>query len=112
MTENDYWGLDPSVRAMRGLFSRMEAAQEELIERIGLSPFDGRLRYCRDEARALFERTLCSNRAGAEGLDDKERSALYVLCLSWALDRRGIRVPEWGSPDNNRLRELIMESLK
>ncbi|MBL7225062.1 MAG: hypothetical protein ISS59_02910 [Desulfobacteraceae bacterium] len=112
MVEKDDWGSNPSVRAMRGLFSRMEAAQNELIKRLRLSPFDRRLRYCREEARILFERTISSNRARAEGLDDEESSSLYILCLSWALDRSGIRVPAGTFPDNSRLSELIKESLK
>jgi len=112
MTERDDWGSDPSVRAMRSLFSRMEVAQEELIARLRLSPFDRRLRYCREEARLLFERTISSNRARAEGLDDEESSSLYILCLSWALDRSGIRVPAETCPDNSRLHELIKENLK
>ncbi len=112
MVERDDWGSNPSVKAMRGMFSRMEAAQNKLIKRLRLSPFDRRLRYGREEARILFERTISSNRARTEGLDDKESSALYILCLSWALDRGGIRVPAGVSPDNNRLRELIKEGLK
>ena len=112
MVERDDWGNDPSVMAMRGLFSRMEAAQNALIKRIRLSPFDRRLRYCREEARILFERTISSNRARTEGLDDEESSSLYILCLSWALDRGGIRVPAGTFPDNSRLSELIKESLK
>ncbi len=112
MVERDDWGSNPSVRAMRSLFSRMEAAQNELITRIGLSPFDRRLKYCREEARILFERTISSNRARAEGLDDEESSSLYILCLSRALDRSGIRVPVGTFPDNSRLSELIKENLK
>ena len=97
---------------MRGLFSRMEAAQNELIKRLRLSPFDRRLRYCREEARILFERTISSDGARAEGLDDEESSSLYILCLLWALDRSGIRVPAGTFPDNRRLSKLLKESLK
>jgi len=112
MVERDDWGSNPSVRAMRGLFSRMEAAQNELIKRLRLSPFDRRLRYCREEARILFERTISSDGARAEGLDDEESSSLYILCLLWALDRSGIRVPAGTFPDNRRLSKLLKESLK
>lgn len=112
MIERDDWGSDSSVRAMRNLFSRMEAAQNEFIERLRLSPFDGRLRYCREEARILFERTISSNSARAGGFDDEESSLLYILCLSCAMDRSGIRVPAGTFPENGRLSKLMKESLK
>ena len=78
MVERDNWGSNPSVRAMRGLFSRMETAQNELIKRLRLFPFDRRLGYCREKARILFERAISSNRARAEGLDDEQSSSLYI----------------------------------
>ena len=112
MIEKDEWGGDPSVKAMRRVFSRMETSQKELLETLGISPFDNRLRRCREEARILFERTLSSKAARTEGLDEEETAALYILCLSRTLDRGGIRVRPEVCQDDNRLNGLIREALK
>ena len=56
MSGRDDWGRDPAVRATRELFGLLEGRQRELVERLGLSRFDPRLRRWRDQARAVFER--------------------------------------------------------
>ena len=112
MGVNDDWGADPSVKKMRRLFSRMESAQKELLDKIGISPFDGRLRYCRDEARILFERTLSSEAARVRGIDEEESATLYILCLSSAFNRHGIKSLVEIPPGDNHLKELIQEALK
>ena len=112
MSEIDDWGCDPSVRTMRRLFSRMESAQKELLEKIGVMPFDGRLRQCREEARILFERALSSKAARAGGLNEDESATLYTLCLSSALDRYGIQSPVEIRPGDTQLEEMMQEALK
>lgn len=57
MSGRDDWGRDPGVRAARELFGLLEARQRELVKRLGLSPFDPRLRRWREQARAVFDRS-------------------------------------------------------
>ena len=64
MTVRDDWSSDPSVRAMRGLFSGMEAGQDDLLKEVGISSHDSRLRPCREEARDFFERVDNRNQNG------------------------------------------------
>ncbi|MFH1292625.1 MAG: hypothetical protein ABIJ44_00675, partial [Pseudomonadota bacterium] len=49
--------LEYSVRKMRSVFSHMEAEQSKLLKKLGMSPFDIRLRSAREEAKDVFERT-------------------------------------------------------
>ena len=52
ISNGDKWGEDPSVRAMRQVFQRMEVAQKELLGGLGISPFNPNLRGWRECARA------------------------------------------------------------
>ncbi len=52
---SDEFGGYPAVQMMRRVFKRIEAVQEQLIERSGLSPFDERLGGVRESALRAFE---------------------------------------------------------
>lgn len=112
MTERDDWGRDPSVRAMRGLFSRMEAGQDDLLQRLGISPYDSRLRPCREEARDLFERVF--SLSAARGGEENERDAarLYVYCLVRALKHNGVPMPTMAVTEDNTFDELFRQAMK
>ncbi|MBW1703736.1 MAG: hypothetical protein JRJ86_01040 [Deltaproteobacteria bacterium] len=109
MSEIDEWGRDPSVQKMRGVFSRMEAAQRKLLEQVGISSLDIRLRQAREKARGLFERTW--SHAATQDLDmgDDAVAGLYSYCLAWALGHAGIEVPGKFLSDDKRLRDLITD---
>jgi len=111
MTAGNDWGLDPSVRAMRGLFSRMEAGQKELLQRLGISPHDSRLRACREDARDLFERVLSGSAAG-RGQNEGDAVAFYIHCLIQALKQHGLPIPAGAVRENDPLKGLVREALK
>jgi hypothetical protein len=109
MVEIDEWGRDPSVRKMREVFSRMEEAQRKLLEQVGISYFDSRLRQTREKARGLFERTWSHAAIQDLNMGHNEVTGLYTYCLTWALGQSGVEVPEKFLPDDERLKDLIRE---
>jgi hypothetical protein len=111
MTERDEWSLDPSVQRMRRIFSRIEAAQKELLEKLQVSPYDRSLGEGREMAKALFERAWPL--AASRGMDsDGEAAGLYRLCLAWALGRNGIDVPEALNREYAALASVLQEVLR
>ena len=109
MVEIDEWGRDPSVQRMRAVFSRMEEAQIKLVEQVGLSSLDSRLREARDKARILFEKAWSHAATKGLGMVEDEAAGLYLYCLTWAFGQSGVDVPEGLLPDNERLEGLIRE---
>jgi hypothetical protein len=107
----DEWGLDPSVQRMRRIFSRVEAAQKELLEQLNISTLDSRLRHVRYVAKGLFERTW--SLAATRGLNvcEEEAAGIYTHCLARVLRVAGIEVPEGVLKTDERLRLLIKEAL-
>lgn len=110
--EKDDWGRDPAVRAMRRLFSQIEADQKELLGQLELSPYDMRLRPCREEAKDLFERMLSLSGAKGRGQDDVDAATLYLHCLTRALKHHGLPVPDGTIPEDARLDEQFREAMK
>jgi hypothetical protein len=108
-TNDDDWGRDPSVRAMRRVFASMEAAQKELLKALGLSPLDQRLRRWRERALGAFEASWArSARFGLE-LSETEAGALYVHCLGKIMVRDGVDVPAGILPESEKLRKILKE---
>jgi hypothetical protein len=87
----------------------MEQAQGRLLEQVGLSSLDGRLRQAREKARTLFEKAWSHYATKGSGMLDNEAAGLYIYCLSWSLGRSGVEVPERFLPDHERLEALIRE---
>jgi hypothetical protein len=112
MNERDDWGIDPSVRKMRSIFSQIEAEQSKLLKKLGMSPFDIRLRSAREEARDVFERTWSLANSRGLNVNEVEISGLYMRCLAWALRQTGIQVPTEGLPCEEHLNVLLQEVLQ
>ena len=112
MNENDEWGSNPSVRKMRSIFSHMEAEQSKLLKKLGMSPFDIRLRNAREEAKDVFERTWSLANSRGLNADDKEIADLYMRCLAWGLRKTGIQIPTDGLPCEETLDVLLKEVLQ
>ncbi len=112
MSKTGDWGRDPSVRTMRRLFSRMESAQKALLEKLEIPPFDSRLRDCREDSRNLFERALSLSATKGMGQGEDDATDLYMHCLTWALNRHGIRFPAEAIPGDNQIEALIQEALR
>jgi hypothetical protein len=96
MTESvaDDFGRDPNVRGMRRVFALMETRQAVLLAAAGISPWDERLRYCRDRGRLLFEKAWAGAAQRGVELKEEDLASLYVCCLAHMLRGRGISVPE------------------
>jgi hypothetical protein len=88
----DVWGRDPSVIRTRNLFSSMEKAQGDLLQKLAVSPLDGRLRPVREKTLDSFERVWALGTRKGSALDEKELTSLYLLCLAKGLVSEGIRV--------------------
>ncbi len=98
----DEWGRDPSVQAMRRVFAAMEAAQKEFIQKVGLSPFDPRMRRWRERALAAFDVSWARTARTGVQLNETDTGALYVHCLGRIISREGMEVPrEVPSPSEN-----------
>ena len=112
MPVHDEWGQDPTVLMMRQIFSLMERAQKEFLQKINLSPFDPRLRRARARARDLFEQTwhtaIQKERISPEG----GASLLYLHCLARALKWSGIDIPEQALPKDDRIEQFLQEEWK
>lgn len=102
MNKRDDWDHDPSVRAMRTLFARMDLAQGDLLRRLGISPYDGRLRACREDARYLFERVTSQPHKGSLQ-DEGDAAGLYIRCLIRALKQHGLPIPAGAVRDDDLL---------
>jgi len=93
MPNRDEWGRDPAVQRMRRVFAQMEKFQQDLIERLKLSPLDERLRRVRELACHLFEQAWPL--AQRKGLTQNEADIanLYLHCLVKMLNGEGIKTP-------------------
>jgi len=112
MNERDEWGIDPSVRKMRSVFWHMEAEQSKLLKKLGMSPFDLRLRSAREAAKDVFERTWSLANSRGLNVDEEEIAGLYMCCLAWGLRKTGIQVPTEGFPCEEHLNVLLKEVLQ
>ena len=112
MKEIDAFGHDPQVQYMRRVFAHMEKAQEALLKKIDMAPFDERLRRFRDMALKLFEKTWTT--AMQKGVVESEEDAavLYLYCLSHAFSTRGIEVPSNALPEHKKIQKFAKEVLK
>ena len=109
--ENDDFGHDPSVQRMRKIFSSMEKAQWELLEKLKISTFDDRLRNIRKTALDLFGKSFPIAASKGMELGEKESAELYAFCLAQSLKPVGIDVPDNFLPNNKQLEAIAMEAL-
>jgi hypothetical protein len=100
------------VRATRRLFAQMESDQKELLKQLEVSPYDIRLRPCRQDAKDLFERMLSLSGAKSRGKDDVDAATLYVHCLIRVLKHHGLPVPDKTIQEDTRLDEQFRETKK
>jgi hypothetical protein len=103
----DEWGRDPSVRAMRGVFAAMEAAQKDFIRNLGLSPFDRRLRRWREMTLAAFDASWARAAAAGVELSEEDAGSLYVRCLGKVLSREGMDVPSGIFPESDKMDKIL-----
>jgi hypothetical protein len=111
MMKQDAFGHDPQVQYMRRVFAQVEKAQYILLEKIGVTRFDERLRRFREMTLELFEKTW--GMAMQRGIVESEEDAaiLYLHCLSHVLSARGIAVPSGALPENKEIQRFAKEVL-
>jgi hypothetical protein len=112
MVDPDDWGKDPSVRIMRGVFSRMENAQGELLQRVCIEPLDTRLRRWRENALQCFERAWIHAASRGIQLGEEKAAATYVHCLARAMVSEGISVPSEFLPNEEDIEMLLKEVIR
>lgn len=110
MSHDDPFEADPSVRATRRVFAALEAAQGDLLARLGISPLEPELRSWREQARRLFEAAW--PRAVAQGLvaGAEQAARLYLLALGRALDAASRPVDPGLLPADPALEGLLGEA--
>jgi len=109
--QNDDFGHDPSVQGMRKIFSSMEKAQWDMLEKLKVSHFDDRLRNIRKTALDLFGKSFQLAVSRGMNLDEKTSAVLYAFCLAQSLKPVGIDVPDNFLPDNKQLEAVVVEAL-
>ena len=109
VTFRDDWGQDPSVQMMRRVFAHMEIAQEKLLGRLNISPYDNRLRRWRKEAYALFERAYALAAQKGVAMSEESAASIYLNCLGRALSLNGVEVPGDALPGNEGIIRLLSE---
>ena len=112
MVEPDSWGKDPSVRIMRGVFSRMEEAQGELLQRMRIALLDTRLRKWREIALQCFEQAWIHEANRGIHLSEEKAAAIYVRCLARTMVSEGISVPLEVLPKDEDIEMLLKEVLR
>lgn len=112
MNERDEWCSNPSVRKMRSVFSHMEADQSKLLKKLGMSPFDLRLRSAREAAKDVFERTWSLANSRGLNVGEEAIAGLYMRCLALGLRKTGVQVPTEGLPCEEHLNVLLQEVLQ
>ncbi|BEQ16404.1 hypothetical protein [Desulfoferula mesophila] len=110
MNQPDTFGHDPGVRAMRGVFAALEAAQADLLARLGISLWEPELRPWRERARRLFEAAW--PRAASQGLvsGPEQAARLYLLALGRVLTEAGRAVPTGALPVDPALARVLTEA--
>ena len=108
----DEWGRDSSVRAMRGIFKTMEAAVDDLLKQLNISPLDHRLRGWLEQALAKYERAWVEARRQGIPMDEKKATAVYGHCLAKAIGADGIKLPENRFATEKDVESLINEVFK
>ena len=109
MSIRDDWGQDPSVQSMRRVFAHMETAQEKLLGRLNISPYDKRLRRWREEARTLFDRACALAAKRGVALSEEYLASIYLHCLGQVLSLNGIEVSSDALPRDEGIIRFLSE---
>lgn len=110
--EKDKWGKDPSVQAMRRVFSGMEACLGHILERLSISPYDQRIRTWLETALPKFEKAwYLAHQSGVE-TGENEAPLIYAHCLAKVMASAGVQIPDDMLPKDEKFQKLINEVFK
>ncbi|MGD9172582.1 MAG: hypothetical protein PVF29_00380 [Desulfobacterales bacterium] len=105
----DEWGQDPGVRAMRSVFSGMEAALQQILHELAISPYDRRIRGWLDTALPKFERVWHLARQMGVNMNKNEATVAYAHCLTRVIAAAGINIPDGMLPAEEKIEQLVSE---
>ena len=109
MNDRDEWGKDPSVRIMRTVFKAIEEAQQAFLGRLGIPPYDLRIRKWREKSLAQFEQAWgVANRIGIN-MDTTLASEVYIHVLAKTIASEGNAIPEDIVPEGKEIERLFKE---
>lgn len=109
----DQFGRDPQVQYLRRVFGRMEKKQGELLQRLGVSPSDYRLRGVREGTLKSFEKAwMAASRRGDTAMEEEEIAVLYMHCLARVLAGNRIPVPVDVLPPDEKVDGILKEVFK
>ncbi|MFC1882755.1 hypothetical protein ACFL2S_14850 [Thermodesulfobacteriota bacterium] len=108
----DNWGRDPSVRAMRRVFTGMEKALDDFLQQLNIDPLDHRIRGWLEQALAKYENAWgVASRMGVH-MDEDRAPAVYARCLLKVISLDGIKIPVNMLPIEIDTERLISEVFK
>ncbi|MGD8561489.1 MAG: hypothetical protein PVG03_03100 [Desulfarculaceae bacterium] len=111
MNQQDDWGRDPGVLSMRRVFAAMESAHNDLLDRLGMNPWEPRLGRWRQRARNYFERAWPRLSGLAPAPGESGAGAVYAHCLAQAMIRDGVDVPLQDLPGGPELNLEVQKTL-
>jgi hypothetical protein len=111
MSAVDDWDNDPAVQMMRRVFRQMENFQDDLLKRLGISPYNARLRRWREKALELFEQSWRASTTRGLSQTVDHAAALYRQCLATAMSMDGVEILPVALGDDEKINRLIRESL-
>ena len=110
MVDKDEWGQDPSVQAMRKVFSRMERDQNAFLYELQVSFFDERIRRWRDGALIIFEKMWGHASQRGIPVDEQRASDIYIFSLARVMNSDNMKISEEMLPKDRELEEIFKEA--
>jgi hypothetical protein len=107
--QKDEWGQDPNVRAMRRVFSGMEAALEQILQALAISPYDRRIRQWLETALPKFESAWQLAPRMGVGMNANDAPIVYAHCLAKVIAAAGIDIPDGMLPAEEQIQNLVSE---
>jgi hypothetical protein len=107
--QTDDWGRDPGVRAMRGVFARMESSQKTFLASLGISARDPRLRSWREKTLKSFERSWAEMARRGLDMDEERAGVLYVHLLAGVMASDGVPVESGRLQDDRDVKKFLQE---
>jgi hypothetical protein len=110
MVDKDEWGRDPSVQAMRKVFSTMEMDQNAFLQKLQISFFDERIRRWRDRALIIFEKMWGHASQIGIPLDEQRASDIYIFSLARVMNLDNMKISEEVLPKDRELEKIFKET--
>ena len=106
----DEFGRDPQVLGTRRVFAGMEAAQQRLLAKLNVAPFDPPLRRWREKAFSLFQRAWAMGARKGMRLSEEDLAAVYVHCMVRVISQeKGLPLEAGPLPGVSSIVQLVEE---